>query len=122
MARLFIQENEQDMIDILCLALEMENFETQAVLGYDADFIGLIGSFRPHLVMLDYKLDGAECISLGRLIRKHFPLLPQMAMSCTTSLQETYQKHGFDGCLAKPFDLDNLYYLLKKLINTPAYE
>lgn len=115
MAKLFIQENEQEIAEILCIALEMENYETMTVLGYDADFIKLIGGFKPNLVMLDYKLEGEQCRSLGQLIRKHFPRMPQLAMSCTSGLQNNYQEHGFDECLPKPFDLDYLYQLLKKL-------
>ena len=117
MARLFIQENDQDTVDILCIALEMEDFETLAVIGYDADFVGLIKSYRPHLVMLDYKLSGLECRDLGQLIRWHFPELPQLAMSCTNTLQETFKRYGFDAFIAKPFDLNCLYQLLKSIIN-----
>jgi DNA-binding response OmpR family regulator len=116
MARLFIQENEQDIIDILCIALEMEGYETFTVLGYEVDFIGLIGGFRPHLVMLDYRLDGRDCIRIAKLIRSGFPLLPLLASSCNNSLQENYREQGFDGCITKPFDLEHLYLTLRTLI------
>jgi DNA-binding response OmpR family regulator len=119
MVKVFIQENEQDIIDILCIALELENFETFAVLGYDADFIGLINKFRPHLVMLDYRLDGKDCIYFARLIKKSYPELPLIASSCNSVIEENYQVYGFDGFLAKPFDLNYLYQTLKNLIHIP---
>ena len=119
MAKVFIQENEQDIIDILCIALELENFETFAVLGYDADFIGLINKFRPHLAMLDYRLDGKDCIHIARLIKKSYPDLPLIASSCNPVIEENYKGHGFDGYLCKPFDLDYLYQTLRSFINLP---
>lgn len=113
--RLLIQENEQDIIDILCIALQIEGYETFPVLGYEADFVALIRRICPHLVMLDYKLDGRECLRTAKTIRRSYPTLPLVATSCNETIAETYRDHGFDGCIAKPFDLDCLYVLLRKL-------
>jgi predicted transcriptional regulator YheO len=33
MKKLLIQKNQQDVVGILCIALEMENYETLGVLG-----------------------------------------------------------------------------------------
>ena|ERR1700744_460991 len=114
--KLLIQENDQDIIDILCIALEIEGYETFSVLGYEVDFIALIRRICPHLVMLDYKLDGRECLRVAKDIRLSFPRLPLVASSCSPALSETYREAGFDGYVAKPFDLDTLYQLLRKLL------
>src|SRR6202012_1315017 len=114
--KLLIQENDQDIVEILCIALEMEGYETFTVFGYEIDFIALIHKFCPRLVMLDHKLDGRESIRTAKNIRFHFPLLPLVASSCNTALNHTYREEGFNGYLAKPFDLDELYRLLRQLL------
>lgn len=120
MAKVFIQENEQEILEILCIALELENVETFAVLGYDADFIRLIRQFRPHVAILDYRLDGKDCRKVAKLIKNAFPSLPLIASSCNSTIEMDYAKHGFDGYLSKPFELDCLYQKLRKFINNAS--
>ena len=118
MAKVFIQENEQDILEILCIALQLENVETYAVLGYDVDFIGLINRFKPHVAILDYRLDGKECMQVAKMLKKTYPTLPLIASSCNAKIDEDYCRYGFDGYLSKPFDLECLYQTLKNFINS----
>jgi DNA-binding response OmpR family regulator len=116
---LIVQETDQDILEIVCIALEFEGFQVCSVLGYDTDFILLIKQVRPHVVMLDYRLDGSECILICRKIKANFPHLPVIASSCNNNIHSLYQEHGFDDYLCKPFDIDLLYRVFRKYIPKP---
>jgi len=116
---LIVQETDQDILEIVCIALEIEGFKVCAVLGYDTDFIALIEKEVPHVVMLDYRLEGAECIAICREIKARYPQLPVIAASCNNNIHILYQEHGFDDNLCKPFDIDLLYRVLRKHIHKP---
>src|ERR1700744_6328632 len=116
MARIIVQDTDQDILDIICIALELEGFTLLTVLGYDTDFIGLIEHFKPHVVTLDYGLAEEECIQICKSIKSAYPKLPVIVLSCNAKVAEIYQKVGFDDYIPKPFDLEQLFYTLRKYV------
>jgi CheY-like chemotaxis protein len=66
--------------------------------------------------MLDYRLSGEQCIQYCRKIKKRYPHLPVLALSCNSNIHEVYSQSGFDGYIEKPFDLDLLYRILRTYI------
>jgi DNA-binding response OmpR family regulator len=113
---IIIQETNQDILEILKYALEQEGYQVYAVLDGEADFIQLIEEHRPHVVMLDYRLDGKLCLSILQKIKAVYPHLPVIAMSCNHNINDEYSVCGFDDYIPKPFDLDELYLTLRKHI------
>lgn len=116
MAEIIIQETDEAILDVLKMALNLEGFEVETVLNYEYDFLALIQKTRPHVVMLDYVLDGKISIQIGKRIREKYPNLPIIALSCNSNIHEEYSKHGFDDYIPKPFDLDLLFSILRKYI------
>ncbi len=116
MQTIIIQDTDEAILDILTIALQMENFQVYSVLDYDSNFLDLIDQLRPHVVMLDYKLDGKACIKICHQIKEKYPHLPVIALRCHHNINEEYNKHGFDDYIPKPFDLDLLYDVLRKHI------
>jgi DNA-binding response OmpR family regulator len=96
--------------------LELEGFQVYAILDDQANFLELIDQLRPHVIMLDFRLSGATCISLCNEIKVKYPHLPVLALSCNNNIHVEYNKYGFDGYIKKPFDLDVLYGILRKHI------
>ncbi len=76
----------------------------------------MIARLRPHVVVLDYRLEGIDCVRICREIKVRYPHLPVVAMSCNCNINEVYNKHGFDDYIPKPFDLEHLYQVLRKHI------
>jgi len=113
---IIIQETNQDILEILKYALEQEGYHDYAVLDGEADFIQLIEDHRPHVVMLDYRLDGKLCLNILQKIKAIYPHLPVIAMSCNHNINDEYSARGFDDYIPKPFDLDELYMTLRKYI------
>jgi DNA-binding response OmpR family regulator len=116
METVIIQDTDQSIIDILTIALQLENFQVYSVLDYDNNFLSMIATLKPHVVMLDYKLDGKTCVQICHEIKEVYPHLPVIAMSCNSNINDEYDRHGFDDYIPKPFDLDNLYAVLRKHI------
>lgn len=113
---IIIQETDKDILDVLKFALQEDGFEIVTVLGYNQDFIKLIDEIRPHVIILDYVLDGHISIQICQTIHKKFPHLPVIALSCNNNISTEYSKHGFADYIKKPFDLDLLYKILRKYI------
>ena len=116
METIIIQDTDKDVLDMLSAALELEHFKVFSVIGYETDLLGMIGRIRPHVVMLDYRLKGEECLRICHEIKSRYQHLPVVAMSCNSNINEVYDSHGFDDYIEKPFDLDHLYKVLRKHI------
>jgi DNA-binding response OmpR family regulator len=113
-SKVLIQETDQSVLDVLSIALEDEGFCVLGKLGFDAGFMGAIDKFRPHVVVLDYRLSGVESVRVCREIKKKYPQLPVLALSCNSNIHLEYNERGFDDYIRKPFDLGVLYKILRK--------
>lgn len=113
---IIIQETDKDILEILKYALETEGFQVYALLDGEEDILSLIDEYRPHVVMLDYRLDGKVCVAILEKIKAKYPHLPVIAMSCNNNINEEYSDKGFNDYIPKPFELDHLYETLRKYI------
>lgn len=116
METVIIQDTNKDILDVLTTALELEHFNVFTVMDDEPDLLGMINKLRPHVVVLDFRLEGTECVRICREIKARYPHLPVVAMSCNSNINELYDKHGFDDYIPKPFDLEHLYNVLRKHI------
>jgi DNA-binding response OmpR family regulator len=115
MKKLLIQDTDQGILEILTLVLREEGYNVMTTIHYK-DILNDIKLFKPHVVMLDFKLNGDECIAAYKLIRDKYPHLPVLALSCNRNIHQEYSNIGFDDYISKPFDLDKLYSILRKHI------
>lgn len=116
METIIIQDTDKDILDVLTTALELEHFKVFTVMDDEVNLLAMISKLRPHVIVLDYLLEGEDCIKICQAIKARYPHLPVVAMSCNNNINEIYDHHGFDDYIAKPFDLDNLYRVLRKHI------
>ena len=117
METIVVQDNDETILDVLTLALENEGFEVISIDTCEEQVIlDLIDKVRPHVVVLDIRLSDQDCIEACKLIKRKYPHLPVVALSCNSNISEEYDKLGFDGYIKKPFDLDLLYRVLRKHI------
>ena len=120
MSTIILQETDPHVLDVLQTALAEENFSVYAMQHCDEDFMKLIEETRPHVVMLDYRLDGKKCLEIFVEIKNRYPHLPLIALSCNHNINTVAPELGFDGYIAKPFDLDELYRTLRRFIPNPT--
>ena len=118
METILVQDKDDAILDVLTLALQDEGFEVISVNTCDEEkILELIDKQRPHAVMLDIRLSDQDCIDVCKLIKSKYRHLPVIALSCNNNVHEEYDKHGFDGYIQKPFDLDLLYKVIRKHIS-----
>ncbi len=120
MKKIIIQETDQHVLDVLTQALELENYQVYALQQSDKNFMELIDQARPHVVMLDYRLSGQQCLEIFMQIKQKYPHLPLIALSCNHNINTVAMEVGFDDYIPKPFDLDHLYVTLRKHIPDPT--
>ena len=113
MENIIVQDNDKEILEILTIALKEAGYNVMPTVGYE-HILDQIDRFRPHIVMLDFKLSGEECIEAYKLIRGKYPHLPVLALSCNNNIHSEYSKVGFDGYIEKPFDIDHMYSILRK--------
>jgi DNA-binding response OmpR family regulator len=116
METIIVQETNAAILDMLTVALQMENFEVFALTVADENFLELIGRVRPYVVLLNYEFTDHTCIRLCHRIKEKYPHLPLLALSCNHNINQEYNKYGFDGYIEKPFDLELLYRILREHI------
>jgi len=115
MKKVIVQDTDFDLLETLTFLLQDASFEVLPILHYK-DVASQISSFNPHLVLLDFRLSGTECTCLCASIKKDFPLLPVLALSCNHNIQKEYALAGFDDYISKPFDIDHLLSVLEKFM------
>ena len=115
MEHILLQDNDPDLLEVLTIVLEEAGYQVFSTTDC-TDILHYIDSLRPHVVMLDFKLSGEQCIETYKLIRDKYSHLPVIALSCNSKFDKEYSKLGFDGYILKPFDLDNLYSILRKYV------
>lgn len=116
METIIVQDTDAAILDVLTEALTLEGFEVLPVSDIKGDFLSLIDLHRPHVVILDYKLNGEASKQTCFQIKQRYPHLPIIAMSCNYNIDRLYGANGFDGYIRKPFDLDLLYRILRRYI------
>lgn len=116
METIIVQDTDTGVLEVLTQALKMEGFDVLPVSDVKEDFLSVVNHQRPHVVILDYKLDGELCKQTCFRIKQRYPHLPIIAMSCNYNIDRLYGENGFDDYIRKPFDLDMLYTILRKYI------
>lgn len=114
MEKILIQEADEAIRDVLKLSLEADGFNVVLIAECTGQLMVIIRQFKPHLLVLDFRLEGQKSIQFCRKIKSAHPLLPVLAMSCNNNIGNAYTSFGFDGYIAKPFDLDDLHQTLRQ--------
>lgn len=109
MGKILIQETDKSVMEAITFALEIEGFDVWSFNKCDQEFLYTIEVIKPHVVLLDYYLDGHLSIEICGLIKQQHPGLPVIALSCTDNIIDKYSAYGFSDCIPKPFDLNFLY-------------
>lgn len=114
--RVLVIDDDQDHREILADALTY--FQYKVKVGESGkDLKRILLTFKPALLLLDYRLPGENGIELCRKIRDDFKIsgLPIIIMSAYPLGSENLI--DCDYILHKPFDLDLLIVLIKDLLN-----
>lgn len=114
--RILVVENDPELRNILSMIFDEEGYDYQ-LLSETFNIIALAKQYRPHLVLLDFRLpliNGGElCLQLKR--EKATSTIPVMIYSAAPNVFHTGKNYGQDIFMAKPFDLDDLLQKIQQL-------
>ncbi|WP_162276967.1 DNA-binding transcriptional response regulator [Mucilaginibacter pedocola] len=116
MKTILIYDADEDLADIMCMALELEGYRTYGFNDAKEDCLGLINYTGAQLVLLDFIYAGELTTKWCHAIKCCHPQLPVIALSCNFNIDEVYAQCGFDDRIRKPFDLENLYGTVGKYL------
>src|SRR3954469_17107441 len=107
-ARVLVVEDEPDLRDIARIVLEEDGFDVATESDGKSGLEKML-SWKPDVVLLDMGLPvmtGEEFVAGMRETVPNPPLL--IVMSAAGTISERAERLGAVGCIAKPFDLDEL--------------
>ncbi|MCR8561422.1 response regulator [Mucilaginibacter sp. BJC16-A38] len=115
--RILVLDDNQDILDIVHETLTYEDFEVQSTPSSDK-VISLAEIFIPDLVILDYRVAGANGGEICMQIKSHprFKDVPVIIYSAYINDNSELLAYGCDAIINKPFDLSELVEKVNSLI------
>ena len=115
--KILVLDDNQDILDIVQETLAYEQFEVKGT-GDGAEVIPLIGEFEPDLVILDYRVAGANGGEICRQIKSHpiYNNIPVIIFSAYINKESELFAYGCDSIITKPFDLNELVEKINALV------
>ncbi len=107
--RVLLVDNDYEFADTMRLVLEKGfDYEVQVASGvFEAGL--LARQSRPHVILLDVALPGLSPSGLRQALRSDPELVATKVVAVESQLTEDrmrgWMRHGFDGCLPKPYTL-----------------
>jgi DNA-binding response OmpR family regulator len=114
--RVLVLDDDRDILNIISDVLMASGAEVKAVLG-TGDILGLVESFNPDIVLLDYLLDGINGGELCCQIKNNPKTshLPVILISAHPKVLLSLGTYKCDMIIPKPFDIDNLVSKVNRL-------
>lgn len=114
---LFIDDNA-DLRALMTLLLGRQGYSVRVADGAESA-LALCPSWQPQLIVSDIGMPGRDGYELIELLRKDCNLAPFRALALTgfslTADKRRAQRAGFDECLIKPVNFEQLFAVLKTL-------
>ena len=120
---ILIVDDQNDILDVLKEALEMEGYNVIA-LTYTEDIIRSANEHQPDLVMLDFLLAGINGGEHCHFLKTN-PLtshIPVIMLSGYPRVLESLGNYGADVFIPKPFGLEEITSTVKHLLEASLHE
>lgn len=115
--RILVLDDNPDVLDVVKEALLYENFDVH-ITSNCVQFIEIVETYRPDLVILDHKLNGHKGDDICREMKANIQAnnIPVILCSAYLNGNPNQLNCKFDAIIAKPFGLDELIDKVNKLI------
>jgi CheY-like chemotaxis protein len=122
-ATILVVEDDQDNLTYISTALSLFNYH--CLIAENAlTALSLAQQRQPDLILLDVRMPEISGIELLKILRldwltKSIPVIAVTALAGDRE-QEMIKNAGFDGCLVKPYLLEELEQIVYSHISNPA--
>jgi DNA-binding response OmpR family regulator len=115
--RILVLDDNLDILDIVHETLSYEDFEVKST-SEGNTVIPLAETFKPDLIILDYRVAGLNGGELCLQIKSHplFKDIPVIIFSAYINHNDELLAYGCDAIINKPFDLIELVEKVNMLI------
>jgi two-component system OmpR family response regulator len=115
--RVLVVDDEPNIVDVISMALRYQGFEVDSA-GNGADAIAAVGSFRPHLMVLDVMLPDMEGFDVARRIGAQQARVPIIYLTARDATEDKIRglTLGGDDYVTKPFSLEELVARIRSIL------
>ena len=116
--RILILDDNRDILDIVTEALGYEHYEVFDI-SLGSQLFDSVRGFKPDLILLDHRLSDAKGSDLCRELKAmpQYSHIPVIIFSAYINPGDALTTNC-DGYLYKPFDLEELFKLVRRLLPT----
>ncbi len=114
---ILVAEDDSDISALVRAVLEDAGFDVGVTVG--SATLSAVRDRRPDLVMLDYQMPGMDGVRIARELKSDAATstIPIVALTAAGHAATVCQAMDAQGCLGKPFEVDNLVAAVDKLIH-----
>jgi len=118
MKNILIVDNSPDLLDLFSLFFQKENFSVKCCNGR-ASFFENLQTLIPDLMIIDVAGSGIDNKTISGDLKKRTALksIPIIITSTYSTHVKNYKSFGADDGIEKPFDIKELLYKVKNLLN-----
>ncbi|MBD1364517.1 response regulator [Mucilaginibacter sp. ZT4R22] len=118
MKKILLLDDNLDIVQIVEEVLAYDNYDVKSVVT-SAGFLPLAEQFQPDLIILDYRLSDGNGGEICQTIKAHpqFLHIPVVIFSAYTQPGLDLKVYGCDAVISKPFDLEDLLEVVKRLLS-----
>jgi len=115
--KILVLDDNEDILEIVHEVLSYAQFEVKSISESDG-CMELMEEFNPDLVLLDFRVSGANGGEICRQIKSHpkFNNIPVIIFSAYINHSDEILAYGCDAVINKPFDLFELIDKVNNLI------
>lgn len=117
--KILIAEDDKAIIDVVKIILENEGYEI-LLADQGETIFKKIEKNRPDLIFLDIWLFGEDGGKIAKKLKSksHTRHIPLVLMSANNETEKITKTVGADDFLLKPFDIDDLLFIVRKYIKS----
>lgn len=112
-----VAEDDSDILSLVLDVLEDAGFKVSASMG--ARTLDEVRRSRPDIILLDYQMPEMDGVRIAQRLHADPETrdIPIIAMTAAGRAAMVCHEMDADGCLGKPFDIDNLISAVERLLH-----
>ncbi|WP_197065304.1 response regulator [Massilia sp. 9096] len=114
---MLIVDDELDFLESVACLLEIEGFKVSTHDDPRSAVAAVCDGFAPDLVMLDFRMPGLNGAQALKHMRACGLKAPAVLVSAMANLAAESAAAGFDDALSKPFAIDEMVNMLRRLLS-----
>jgi two-component system cell cycle response regulator DivK len=115
--RVLICDDDTDILSICTYILEKQGFEVTTSTHCN-NILDIVKEAQPNVILMDNWIPDAGGIVASQTIKEQeeYRKIPIVYFSANNDIKALAEKAGADAFLAKPFDLEDLEKIIKKIV------